>query len=197
MKRREFFKKAGAGSAALASLSGLAHLAGKPALADDHEGEGMGFRFVCVSQAGTLAGVVHRINMNGCGTFSGASVNGGGSYNHFDNAAPVPKTLLSAGNWKAERVLSFDSVGTYGVLTAGILELNVTLLQQLPWRAVIPATLKVACSIGAGGLDSGQLEGFTLTIPGAPFGPFQPILLAPGVTQGITIFTNAAGEDEG
>ena len=190
MKRREFFKKAGAGSAALASLPGLAHIAAKRAQADDHEGKQMGFRFVCVSQAGTLGDVVHRINMNGCGTFSGASVEGGGSYDHFDNAAPVPKTLLSAGNWKAVRVLSFNPIGTYGVLTAGILELDVKLLQQFPSLAVIPATLKIVCSIGAGGLDTGQLEGFTLTVPGAPFGPFQPILLAPGVTQGITIFTN-------
>ena len=190
MKRREFFKKAGAGSAALASLPGLAHIAAKRAQADDHEGKQMGFRFVCVSQAGTLGDVVHRINMNGCGTFSGASVEGGGSYDHFDNAAPVPKTLLSAGNWKAVRVLSFNPIGTYGVLTAGILELDVKLLQQFPSLAVIPATLKIVCSINAGGLDTGQLEGFTLTVPGAPFGPFQPILLAPGVTQGITIFTN-------
>jgi hypothetical protein len=195
MKRREFFKKAGAGSAALASLPGLAHIAAKRAQADDHEGKQMGFRFVCVSQAGTLGDVVHRINMNGCGTFSGASVEGGGSYDHFDNAAPVPKTLLSAGNWKAVRVLSFNPIGTYGVLTAGILELDVKLLQQFPSLAVIPATLKIVCSIGAGGLDTGQLEGFTLTVPGAPFGPFQPILLAPGVTQGITIFTNGAGEE--
>src|SRR6516162_9233889 len=112
MKRREFFKKAGAGSAALASLPGLAHIAAKRAQADDHEGKQMGFRFVCVSQAGTLGDVVHRINMNGCGTFSGASVEGGGSYDHFDNAAPVPKTLLSAGNWKAVRVLSFNPIGT-------------------------------------------------------------------------------------
>ena len=190
MKRREFFKKAGAGSAALASLPGLAHIAAKRAQADDHEGKQMGFRFVCVSQAGTLGDVVHRINMNGCGTFSGASVEGGGSYDHFDNAAPVPKTLLSAGNWKAVRVLAFNPIGTYGVLTAGILELDVKLLQQFPSLAVIPATLKIVCSINAGGLDTGQLEGFTLTVPGAPFGPFQPILLAPGVTQGITIFTN-------
>ena len=197
MKRREFFKKAGAGSAALASLPGLAHITAKLAQADDHEGKRIGFRFVCVSQAGTLGGVVHRINMNGCGTFSGASVKGGGSYDHFDNAAPVPKTLLGAGNWKAEHVLTFNPIGTYGVLTAGILELEVELLQQFPSPAVVPATLKVVCSIGAGGLDTGQLEGFTLTIPGMPFGPFQPILLAPGVTQGITIFTNGAGEEEG
>src|SRR5260370_19039855 len=80
MKRREFFKKAGAGSAALASLSTLGHTLATPARADDDEDKRTGFRFVCVSQAGTTAGVVHRINMNGGGTFNASHLDGGGSY---------------------------------------------------------------------------------------------------------------------
>ncbi len=60
---------------------------------------------------------------------------------------------------------------------------------------MIPATLRVVCSIGAAGFDAGELEGITLTIPGGPFGPFRPILLAPGATFGISIFTTGEEED--
>jgi hypothetical protein len=198
MKRREFFKKAGVGSAALASLPILAqHALAKPARRDDEDMRA-GFDFVCLSQAGTVAGAVHRINMSGCGMFKASEVEGGGSYNHFDQAAPVPKTIFGAGRWKARRVLSFKPIGTIGVLTAGILEMEVKLLQEIPSQAVIPATLRIACSIGAGGFDAGELEGITLTIPDAPFGPFKPFFAAPGVTVGITVFTTSDEErDEG
>jgi hypothetical protein len=154
-----------------------------------------GFVFVCVSQAPTLGGVVPRININGSGTFNSSEAQGGGSYDQFDNASPVPRTILGAGRWRARRVLSFKPIGTYGVLASGILEIDVRLLQEIPSRAVIPATLRVACSIGAAGFDAGELEGITLTIPGGPFGPFRLFLLAPGVTQGITIFTTSGEED--
>jgi len=126
--------------------------------------------------------------MNGSGKFNGSEAEGGGTYDHFDNASAVPKTILGAGGWKAGRLLSFSLVGTYGVLAAGILEMEVKLLQEFPSRVVIPATLKVVCSIGAAGLDAGE-EGFTLTIPGVPFGPFEPFFVAPGFTFGITNFT--------
>ena len=192
MNRRRFFKNAGVGSAALASLPVLTHTLATPARAE-HDNR-LGFRFVCVSKAATVGGVDHRILMNGCGTFNGSEAEGGGSYDHFDNASAVPKTILGAGRWKAGRLLSFSLVGTYGEIAAGILEMEVKLLQEFPSRAVIPATLKVVCSIGAAGLDSGE-EGFTLTIPGAPFGPFEPFEVAPGFTFGITVFT--VGKHEG
>ncbi len=133
--------------------------------------------------------------MNGCGTFTRSRAEGGGSYDGFDQLSPVPRRLFSAGRWEAERVLSVHIIGTYGVLAAGILEMEVRLLQQIPSRAVIPARLRMACSIGAGGLDSGEPEGFTLTIPGGPFSPFRPFETSPGFTFGITIFTT--GEQEG
>jgi hypothetical protein len=43
--------------------------------------------------------------------------------------------------------------------------------------------------VGSAGLDTGRPEGFTLTVPGAPFGPFVPI------EAGITVFTTIAADD--
>jgi hypothetical protein len=195
MKRRDFFRQAGIGSTALVSLPDLAHALTKHAGGqDDDHVERAGFHFVCVSQAGTVDGVSHRINMSGCGAFNFSEVEGGGSYDHFDNASPVPKTLLSAGTWDARRVLSFIPIGTYGVLASGILEMEVKLRQQIPSHAVIPATLRIACGIGAAGFDAGELEGITLRIPGAPFGPFAPFVVCDGATMGITIFTTSTSE---
>lgn len=195
MKRREFVKRFGIGSAALASLPALAHaLSRRGRRDDDDERMATGFRFVCVSQADRVGGVLPRVNINGCGTFNSSEAEGGGSYNQFDQASPVPRTILGAGRWEARRVLTLNRIGTYGVLAAGILEMEVRLFQEIPSRAVMPARLRVACSIGAGGLDAGEEEGITLTIPGAPFGPFEPFEAAPGVTFGITIFTT--GEED-
>ena len=195
MKRREFVKKVGLGSAALVSLPSLAQPLSQSRRGNDNDQlAATGFRFVCVSEADRVEGVLPRVNMNGCGTFDSSEAEGGGSYDMFDQLSPVPRTLFSAGSWEARRVLRVNIIGTYGVLAAGILEMEVRLHQQIPFRADIPATLKVACSIGAGGLDSGEEEGFTLNIPGGRFGPFRPFEAAPGVTFGITIFTT--GDEE-
>lgn len=195
MKRREFVKKVGLGSAAMVSLPGFAQALSRSGRGNgDDQLAATGFRFVCVSQADRIEGMLPRTNMNGCGTFDSSEAEGGGSYDTFDQLSQVPRTLFSAGRWEARRVLSVNIIGTYGVLAAGILELEVRLLQQIPSRDVIPATLRIACSIGAGGLDSGEEEGFTLTIPGGRFGPFRPFEAAPGVTFGITIFTT--GDEE-
>ncbi len=175
----------------------LAHALSRHADGNDEGGErrATGFRFVCVSQADRVGGVLPRVNINGCGTINSSEVEGGGSYDQFDQASPVPRTILGAGRWEARRVLSFNPIGTYGVLAAGTVEMEVRLFQEIPSRAVIPARLRVACSIGAGGLDAGEEEGITLTVPGGPFGPFRPFEAAPGVTFGITIFTTGEEED--
>lgn len=47
-----------------------------------------------------------------------------------------------------------------------------------------PATVRVVCNIGAAGLSTGEEEGATLTIPGAPFGPFVPV-----ANSALSIFT--------
>lgn len=97
----------------------------------------------------------------------------------------MPRPLLSAGAWRVTPDFSFQLVGTHGVFAAGILVVQVSLLQELPSRAMIPAELRVVCNIGIAGLFTGEAEGFVLTIPDAPFGPFRqldPII-------GITIFS--------
>jgi len=193
MNRRRFFKNAGVGSAALASLPILTDTLATPARADDDNG--LGFRFVCVSKAATVGLVEHRMLMNGCGRFNGSEAEGGGTYDHIDNASPVPKTILDAGRWKAGRLLSFSLTGTYGEIAAGILEMEVKLFQEFPSQDVIPATLKVVCSLAPAGLDSG-VEGFTLTIPGAPFGPFEPFFVVPGITNGLSVFTISKHEGD-
>ncbi len=196
MKRREFVKKVGIGSAALASLPTLAHAFFQDEDSDaDDQLTATGFRFVCVSEAPRVGGILPRVNMNGCCTFNSSRAHGGGSYNEFDQLSPVPRTLFSAGRWQAGRVLSVNILGTCGVLAAGTIEMEVRLLQQIPSRAVIPARLRVACGIGACALDPGELEGFSLTIPDGRFGPFRPFEAAPGLTFGITIFTTGDHED--
>ncbi|SRR5713101_2157853 len=196
MKRREFVKKIGIGSAALTSLPTLAQAFFQ---LGDSEGDetrrATGFRFVCVSQADRVGEILPRINMNGCATFNHSRAQGGGSYNEIDQNSPVPRTLFSAGRWDAGRVLSVNIIGTCGVLAAGTLEMEVRLLQQIPHRAVIPARLRVVCGIGACGFDPGEEEGFVLTIPGHRFGPYRPFEVAPGFTFGITIFTTGEQDD--
>ena len=180
MNRRRFFKNAGVGSATLASIPILTHTLATPARADDDNG--LGFRFVCVSKAATVGVVDHRMLMNGCGKFNGSEAGGGGTYDHIDFASPVPKTILDAGRWKAGRILSFSLTGTYGEIAAGILEMEVKLLQEFPSRAVIPATLEVICNLAPAGLFTGEEEGFIFE---APFGTF--VQQTPPV--GLSVFT--------
>ncbi len=178
MDRRKFLEKAGLGSIALGSIPVLAGTLARPVWAADQTN----FRFLSVSQAKTIGGVQHRVNISGDGKVTPEEVVGGGSFNHFDNASTVPKTLLAFGTWKAKHLVSFHLIGTYGALAAGILEMEIHLIPV--GGLVTPATVRVACSIGAAGLDAGEAEGATLTIPGAPFGPFFPVANA-----ALSIFT--------
>ncbi len=159
------------------------------------------FVFVSFSQATTSDGVAHRIGMQGSGTFNPADgeAAGGGSYSHFDNAAFVPKPLLDSGTWKVTRFVSVafcgqqlfcgsaTPSGTYGRITAGILELRVKLISDVN-GTVTPATLRLICNIGAAGISTGEAEGYTLD--GTPFGTFTPVLVpaatGPPTPLGIT-----------
>jgi hypothetical protein len=148
--------------------------------------------FFAVSDAATVDGVAHRIAMSGTGQFTASQVEATGIFTHFDNAAAVPKTILSAGTWQAKRLVSSNLIGAYGLQRAGILKMEVDLVQEVPSPAVIPATLDVICNIGAAGLATGEEEGFKLNIPGASFGEFKPIVPAFGLTllsQPIEIIT--------
>jgi hypothetical protein len=181
LDRRSFLKRAGIGSIALSPLPSL--LAATPAGAS---GRAAGFNFTAISRAGTIGSVVHAVNMAGSGTIEEDDVEGGGHFQHYDLASTPPRTIIAAGAWKAKRLVSFDPIGTWGVITAGVLVTQIELRRTIPSPAVVAATLKVVCNVGSGGFETGQPEGFTLTVPGAPFGAFVPI------GAGITVFTTIA-----
>jgi len=181
LDRRSFLKRAGIGSLALGPLPGL--LAAPPAGA---RGRAAGFNFTAISRAGTIGSVVHAVNMAGSGTIEEDGVEGGGHFQHYDLASAPPRTIITAGAWKAKQLMSFDPIGTWGVITAGVLVMRIQLRRTIPSPAVVAATLEVVCNVGSAGLDTGQPEGFTLTVPGAPFGAFVPI------EAGITVFTTIA-----
>lgn len=183
--RREFLKKAGLGSIALASLPTLANALAKPAWA---QGGGR-FTFAGLSRAGpegTAAAPAHAIWMAGQGHFNpsraGSPVEGGGPYNHLTLPGTPPRPLVAAGTWKARLLVSYTEIGKWGVLAAGILEMVVDLFTQLPSPAVVRgARLKIVGNLPFGGLvNPGEIAGYTLSVPGTDFftggtpGPFQP-----------------------
>jgi len=182
IERREFLKRAGAGSAGLAVFPALADAAWAH---DEGDHRRRRFYFQAVSgQAATIAGG-QSILMSGCGSFGRRSVRGGGEFVHFDGTRIPSSEFIATGSWKATRFLSFEQIGTWGVGVAGILEMLVKLI-PCDGPAIRDAMLKIVCNIGPAGLvnDPFQQEGFTLTVPGlAPFSPFTPNL-------GLTFLTN-------
>jgi hypothetical protein len=190
LDRRDFLKKAGLAPLALA-VPGL----GGVAWADDDDEDGHGWTFVALSAGATTPdGVAHTFIMNGCGRVDEDDVTGGGTFAHIDNAptAPVPKPILATGTWEMRRLLSFNTIGTYGGhLVAGILEARIRLFPDGAPR--VKATLKIVCNLGPAGILTGQPEGFFLTVDGSPpFGVFAP--LSPNV--GLTIFTPPEEDDD-
>lgn len=178
MKRRNFLKQAAAGSTGLASLTSVVNSLAAPPSAVGITN----FRFMAVSFAATIGDVAHTLLMNGDGKISPSQVVGSGSFLHFDANSPVPQTILASGTWKAKQLISFNQIGTYGSLAAGIAEMRVHLVVDLPSAAVISAMLEVVCNVGFAGLLTGEEEGFKLTVPGAPFGPFVPSVPPTGLT---------------
>ncbi len=192
MDRREFLKKAGLGAVALGSWPALVHLAGGPALAQGRRA----FRFLAVSAAGAGAGQ-HLVAMGGQGVSDpsrgpSSAVDGGGSFFHFQPAASPPFPLVASGTWTARLLVSYREIGTYGGHAAGIGEFVIDIRRVQPSSAVLRgAVLRIFCNIGPAGLQTGEIEGYALSIPGTDFaaggspGPFRPI--PPGGT-GLTVF---------
>jgi hypothetical protein len=188
IERRELFKRAGVGSAALASFPALA---GAAWAQDDDDGGNRRFYFQAASGHAATIGGSESILMSGCGSFGARSVRGGGEFVHFDGTQIPSPDFIATGSWRATRLLSFEEIGTFGVGVAGILEMGIKLIPcERP--AVRGATLKIVCNIGVAGLvtDPFQEEGFTLTVPGLrPFSPFTPPV-------GLTFFTRPCEDDE-
>ncbi len=195
--RREFLKKAGLGTLAVASLPKLADALARPAWAQT--GEALYYHLATHSfvgpTPGTPAAPQDRLMFYGQGTASPAGVTGGGAWNHtrFPGSNP-PKggpalPIVAAGAWQAKQYVSFNEIGRFGVLVAGIAEIVVDLLRTIPSVATIRgARLRLICNIGFAGLDTGEPEGIVLSIPGTPFftgetpGPFAPVVPMFGLT---------------
>jgi hypothetical protein len=181
IERREFLKRAGVGSAALASLPVFADAAWAD---DDPCRRRRRFYFQVVSgQTATISGGESLV-MSGCGSFSRRFVEGGGEFVHFDGTMIPSLDYIATGSWRATRLLSFEEIGQWGVGVAGILEMEIKLI-PCDGERIRGARLKIVCNIGPAGLvtDPFQQEGITLTVPGlTPFAPFTPPL-------GLTLFT--------
>ena len=190
--RRMLLKRVGFGSLTLGSLPALVDALARPALAQTQRG----FIFFTVSAAGPQ----HRLAMGGQGVFDPArgpasSVGGGGNFFHFQLATSPPFPLVASGTWKARLLTSYREIGTYGGAASGIGELVIDIRRLRPSPALIRgAVLRIFCNIGAGGFQTGETEGITLSMPGTEFsaggtpGPFLQIPSPPpagswGITQ--------------
>jgi len=157
---------------------------------DDDDAAGhMNLHFAAVSTAAS-AGAKGVVLMAGDGRFTSSHILAHGIYQHIDTTTPKPNTLLNAGTWKTTSLVSFKSIGTYGVQASGVLTMKVDLVQDIPSPAVMPATLTVVCNIPFVPLITGKDEGFSLD---APFGSFEPET----PTVGITIFSTVNEESKG
>jgi hypothetical protein len=157
--------------------------------ADDDAASHMNLHFAAVSTAASI-GAKGVVLMAGDGRFTLSHIQGHGIYQHIDPTTPKPNTILNAGTWKTTSLVSFKSIGTYGVQASGILTMKVDLVQDIPSPAVMPATLTVVCNIPFAPLVTGEDEGFSLD---APFGLFEPQM----PTVGITIFSTVNEESKG
>jgi hypothetical protein len=156
--RREFLKKAGIGSAALATLPALGELLATPVLASDR----VGFKLVSASANGA-----ERVILAGDGQLTDSEATGGGTFVHFSVSTGVP-SVIATGVWKAKRLHSFTTVGTpLGLGTSGIAEMDIDLIPANNQR--VEGRLKIFCDLPGPGRFSGGEEGFMLTVGGKTF----------------------------
>lgn len=134
-----------------------------------------------------------QILFNGHASFNRDEVEGGGSFTRFTPCTPTPPAtscvspIVAFGTWKAKRLLSFTSFGTFGADEAGILETDADLV--FADGSVTPVMVKVVCNIAAGNLQTGQPGGVTLTLPdGTKF------VASASKGDGFTIFTTTVEE---
>lgn len=182
MDRRGFLKVMGMGSLSLAMLPALE----KASLGMEHSPDQVNFYFMAVSDAVVLDGVHHRMLMGGCGHVTPGNVVGKGNFQHQNATGPIPQQIFGEGTWQAKRLIHFSQIGTHGAVgVAGTLIMEVVLKPVTGGK--IKAELEVVCNIPPAGLFTGKPEGYKLTVPGAPFGSFEPLGPPP---LGITWFTN-------
>ena len=181
--RREFLKAAIAG-AGLATLPAI--LSSLPRVVADSEENSPGYHFVVVSKTSTTPPDL--VALEGDGHVTHSKATGGGVFTHFVPTGSPPFPIRGAGTWKPERVVNFGLIGTYGTLAAGILEMDVELVREIPSRAVIPAHMEVVCNLGPANLANDGLEEgvyVDVAVAGLSFAPFG---------TGVTVFTPADEE---
>jgi hypothetical protein len=187
MDRKEFLKKAGVGSAALASLPALAGTAWADGDDDD---DGRRLRFYLVALSGVAPTITggDSLAMAGRGSFTERNVRGFGDFVHFDGTNfGTPDNVIATGKWRAKRFLSFEEVGTWGVGVSGILRFEIE-LRPCEGAVIRGATLEIVCNLAPAGITTGGVEGFTLEVPGvATFRQFVPNI-------GLTLFTRRCRE---
>jgi len=154
--RREFLKKAGIGSAALAALPALGELLAAPVLASDR----IGFKLVAASKMGT-----ERVIMAGDGQLTDSEATGGGTFVHFST---TDLSIIATGVWKANRLRSFTTIGTpFGLATSGIADMDIDLIPANNER--IEGRLQIFCDLPGSGRFTGEDEGFILMVGGKTF----------------------------
>jgi hypothetical protein len=155
--RREFLKKAGMGSAALAALPVLGDLLATPALASGQ----VGFNLVSASLNGS-----ERVILAGDGLMTGSEATGGGTFVHFDVATGAA-VVKATGVWKAKRLISFSTKGNppFGLATSGEAVMDIDLIPANNQR--VAASLTIFCDLP--GRPAGGEEGFILTVEGKTF----------------------------
>jgi len=152
--RREFLKKAGIGSAALATLPALGELFATPVLASNR----IGFHLVAASKMET-----ERIILAGDGLITDSEATGGGTFVHF---SATDASIIATGVWKAKRLNSFITVGTpFGLGTSGVADMDIDLIPANNQR--VEGKLKIFCDLP--GRPAGGEEGFMLTVGGKTF----------------------------
>jgi hypothetical protein len=176
--RRNFLKKAGIGSVALASLPAL----GRSWVTNGASNNQTNWIFAAIELANTVNGIQYTVAMEGHGFITPGTAVGQGSFVEFDNLSPVPHTILASGTWKTTGLTSTDIIGTYGSLAAGIIGLEIELVEDLPVPGVVVSgvSLQITCNIPAAGLFTDEDEGYILTIPNSPSGPFMPPVIVGG-----------------
>ncbi|MGH2767148.1 MAG: twin-arginine translocation signal domain-containing protein [Actinomycetota bacterium] len=170
MDRREFLKRAGIGSI------GLGTLAVTPAaLAGFRKGDGhQHFSLVALSSTSASEATNHVMILEGAGSFKAKTghVNrtGGGNFVHVEDFPSPGSGPLASGKWNPTSFVSYDAgppFGDYGRIRASILVVKVVLRPDA--GGSLAGTLQIACNVGFADIQTGEPEGFKLSVPGFNF----------------------------
>lgn len=168
----------------LASLAGFGHASAK----DKGNQNNTNWNVAAIEPGNTVNGIAYTMAFEGHGFVNPGMAVGEGSFVEFDNLSLVPHTILASGTWKVTNLISIDIIGTYGAFAAGIIEMEIELVEDLPIPGVVVSgvTLQITCNIPAAGLFNGdEEEGFELTIPDSPSGTFMPPVIVGGTVFSI------------